>query len=79
MPAVAAALGMRQGKANGLLDALAGDDRIPLNRAELDALIGNPIDFTGDAREQVARVVARVESIAKKHPAAAVYKPGSIR
>jgi adenylosuccinate lyase len=76
---VAAALGMRQGKANGLLDALASDGRIPLNRAELDALIGNPIDFTGDAREQVARVITRVESIAQQYPAAASYKPGSIR
>jgi adenylosuccinate lyase len=77
--AVAAALGMREGKANNLLAALASDDRIPLNEVELKALIGNPIDFTGDAREQVSRVVARIETIAKKFPVAATYKPGSIR
>jgi adenylosuccinate lyase len=77
--AVAAALGMREGKANNLLDALAGDERIPFKRADLDALIGNPIEFTGDAREQVSRVVARIEAITKKFPAAATYKPGSIR
>jgi adenylosuccinate lyase len=77
--AVAAALGMREGKANNLLAALASDERIPLNEAELKALIGNPIDFTGDAREQVSRVVARIETIAKKFPVAATYKPGSIR
>ena len=77
--AVAAALGMREGRPNNVLDALAADNRIPFNRAALDALIGNPIDFTGDARSQVSRVVARIESITKKFPTAASYKPGSIR
>jgi adenylosuccinate lyase len=77
--AVAAALGMRQGLPNKVLDALGADSRIPFDRAGLDALIGNPIDFTGDARSQVSRVVARIESITKKFPTAAGYKPGSIR
>jgi len=77
--AVAAALGMRQGLPNNVLDALGMDSRIPFDRAGLDALIGNPIDFTGDARSQVSRVVARIESITKKFPTAASYKPGSIR
>ncbi len=77
--AVAAALGMREGKANNFLDAIAGDDRIPFKRAELDALIGNPIEFTGDARQQVARVVTRIEAITSAHPAAAQYKPHLIR
>ena len=77
--AVAAALGMREGRPNNVLDALGADNRIPFDRAALDALIGNPIDFTGDARSQVSRVVARIESITKKFPTAASYKPGSIR
>jgi adenylosuccinate lyase len=77
--AVAAALGMREGKSNTLLETLAGDDRIPFTRAELEALIGNPIEFTGDARDQVSRVIARIETITKKFPVAATYKPGSIR
>ena len=77
--AVAAALGMRDGRPNDVLDALGADNRIPFDRAALDALIGNPIDFTGDARSQVWRVVARIESITKKFPTAASYKPGSIR
>ncbi|MEO0011466.1 MAG: hypothetical protein RIQ39_1055 [Actinomycetota bacterium] len=77
--AVAAALGMREGKRNNLLEALATDDRIPFTRAELDSLIGNPIEFTGDAREQVGRVIARIEEVAAKFAAAAKYKPGSIR
>ena len=77
--AVAAALGMREGRPNNVLDALGADNRIPFDRAALDALIGNPIDFTGDARSQVSRVVARIELIMKKFPTAASYKPGSIR
>ena len=77
--AVAAALGMREGRPNNVLDALGADNRIPFDRAALDALIGNPIDFTGDARSQVSRVVARIESITEKFPTAASYKPGSIR
>ena len=77
--AVAAGLGMREGKQNNFLDAIAQDNRIPFNRAALDALIGNPLEFTGDARQQVARVVSRIEAISAAHPAAAQYKPGSIR
>ena len=77
--AVAAALGMREGKKNNFLDAIAQDNRIPFDRAALDALIGNPLEFTGDARQQVARVVSRIEAISSAHPAAAQYKPGSIR
>jgi adenylosuccinate lyase len=77
--AVAAALGMREGKVNNFLDAISNDDRIPFKRTELDALIGNPIEFTGDARQQVARVVTRIDAITSAHPAAAQYKPANIR
>ena len=77
--AVKAALLMREGKANTLLDALASDERLPLDRAALDALISQPIEFTGDARQQIARVVDRIDAITSAHPAAAQYKPHSIR
>jgi adenylosuccinate lyase len=77
--AVAAALGMRDGKPNNFLDEIAQDNRIPFDRSALDALIGNPLEFTGDARQQVARVVSRIEAISSAHPAAAQYKPGSNR
>jgi len=77
--AVKAALGMREGKKNTLLEDLASDDRLPLDRQALDALISDPIEFTGEARQQVARVVSRIGAITSAHPAAAQYKPGSIR
>ena len=77
--AVKAALDLREGKKNLLLEALAGDDRIPLGAKELKALISDPIEFTGDARMQVARVIARIETVTKAHPEAAKYKQGGIR
>ena len=77
--AVAAALGMREGKQNDFLDAVAGDSRIPLSRLELDALIGDPLEFSGDAQAQVSRVVSRIEAVTSAHPAAAQYKPHTIR
>ena len=77
--ATKAALEMREGKGNNLLDALSADARIPLDRNALDALINDPIEFTGDARQQIARVVSRIDAITSAHPAQAQYKPGSIR
>ena len=77
--AVKAALGMREGKANTLLDDLASDKGLPLDRSALEGLISTPLEFSGDARQQVARVVSRIEAITSAHPAAVQYKPGSIR
>lgn len=77
--ATRAALAMREGKPNLLLAALAEDPRIPLDKESLVALISNPIEFTGDAREQVARVVKRIDLIVATHSEAANYIPGAIR
>ena len=76
---VKAALAMRQGQPNTLLDALAADSRIPLDKSALDQLISTPLEFTGDARQQIARVIARIETITSAHPTAAAYSPGAIR
>jgi len=77
--AVNAALAMRAGKENSLLDDLAADGRIPLDKDALTKLISAPLEFSGDAREQIARVLARIEVITAAHPAAAKYSPGAIR
>jgi adenylosuccinate lyase len=76
---IKAALGMREGLKNTLLDDLAQDNRLPFNRSELDKLISKPIEFTGEAREQISRVVSRINSVVAAHPAAAKYTPHSIR
>ncbi len=77
--AVAAALGIRKGQPNGMLDAIGNDSRIPLSKEDLVALISKPLEFTGDAHAQVERIVARIDAITKAHAAAAQYRPGSIR
>jgi adenylosuccinate lyase len=78
--AVASALAMReQGTVdNQLLDRLAADPRLPLDRADLDALMADRLSFTGAAAAQVAAVVSRIDEIAKRYPAAAAYTPGAI-
>ena len=77
--ATKAVLEMREGKTNSLLKALGDDPRFPLDLDDLQALISDPIEFTGDAREQIARVVQRIEKITSANPAAAKYTPGAIR
>ncbi|GAA3027677.1 adenylosuccinate lyase [Gordonia defluvii] len=77
--AVAVALAMRErGAAPDLLDRLAADDRIPLDRAALDEALADKAAFTGAATAQVDEVVAAVQKIVARHPDAAVYTPAPI-
>ncbi len=78
--AVAVALAMREEgiERNDLLDRLAADSRIPLDRAQLDALLADRLAFTGAAADQVNRVVSEVDSITARHPKAAAYAPSPI-
>jgi len=78
--AVAAALAMREKGADGndLLDRLAGDERLRLSRAEIDALLADRAAFTGAAARQVDMIVARVGVITAAHPEAAAYNPEEI-
>ncbi|GGO84048.1 adenylosuccinate lyase [Wenjunlia tyrosinilytica] len=78
--AVASALAMREKGAerNELLDRLAQDERIPLDRAALDALMADRLSFTGAASAQVAAVVDRIAEVTARYPEAAAYTPGSI-
>jgi adenylosuccinate lyase len=78
--AVASALAMREKgvERNELLDRLAEDERIPLDRAGLDALMADRLSFTGAAAGQVAEVVRRIEQVAERYPQAAAYVPGAI-
>ncbi len=77
--AVAVALAMREkGAGNDLLDRLADDARLPLDRADLGALLADHLTFTGAAAEQTASIVAEVATLVSRHPDAAVYRPGAI-
>ena len=77
--AVKAALDIRAGKPNTMIDAIAEDSRIPLDKSALLALLAKPLEFTGDALGQVKRVVGRIDAITAAHPEASKYRPGSIR
>ena len=78
--AVAVALGMRETGApdNDLMDRLAADRRLGLTREDLDALVAEPLEFTGAARAQVAAVAEAVAAVVVQHPGAANYVPGAI-
>ncbi|WP_344863277.1 adenylosuccinate lyase [Amycolatopsis ultiminotia] len=77
--AVGVALAMRErGAENDLLERLAADERLPLDRAELDELLADRISFTGVAPRQVEEVARRVEDVLKRFPEASAYTPQPI-
>ncbi|HEV7762385.1 MAG TPA: adenylosuccinate lyase [Acidimicrobiales bacterium] len=74
--AVATALALREGHAtNDLLDRLAGDTRLGLDRPALDALLADRLAFVGTAPHQVEAFCAQVAEIVARHPEAAAYRP----
>jgi adenylosuccinate lyase len=78
--AVAVALAMREKgeEGNDLLARLAADDRLHVSSAALDALMADPISFTGAAAAQVGAFVDRVAEVVARHPEAAAYGPAPI-
>jgi adenylosuccinate lyase len=78
--AVAVALAMREAGQvdNDLVDRLAADDRLPLDRDALDALLADPLAFVGTAPQQVAAFAAEVAELTERYPQAARYRPGAI-
>ena len=77
--AVAVALAMREeGREPNLIDRLAADGRIPLDRAQLEALIADKSAFSGAAEAQVASVVEQAQKWIEAYPAAAAYAPAPI-
>lgn len=77
--AVGTALDLRRGQAeNDVLARLAADERLGLTTGQLDALVAEPITFTGAAVAQVQEVVRRVEAVTARLPEAAAYTPGAI-
>jgi adenylosuccinate lyase len=77
--AVGVALAMRRGQVeNDVLDRLAADERLGLTREQIDALVAEPIGFTGTAVAQTQQVCRRVADLTARHPEAAAYSPGAI-
>lgn len=77
--AVAVALELREKAVeNDLFDRLAKDSRVGLSRDELDHLVSVPLELTGAAGAQVAKIAEQVEKIVDAYPQAAAYKPGAL-
>jgi adenylosuccinate lyase len=78
--AVAAAVEMREKgtERNDLLARLAGDPRLRLSQRDVEALVAEPLTFTGAAQAQIAAVVAAVQRVLSSEPDAAGYRPEAI-
>ncbi|MBV8928665.1 MAG: adenylosuccinate lyase, partial [Mycobacteriaceae bacterium] len=61
-----------------LLDRLADDPRLPMDRSALDVALADRQAFTGAAGSQVDAVVAAVQELVDRYPEAAKYTPGAI-
>jgi adenylosuccinate lyase len=77
--AVAVALAMRErGAEPDLVDRLAADPRLPLDRAALDEALADRQAFIGAAGDQVDAVAAATDDLVSRYPEAAKYTPGAI-
>jgi len=77
--AVAVALAMREeGSEPDLVERLAADPRLPLDRAQLEEALADKAAFIGAAGAQTDAVVARVADLVEAYPEAAMYTPGDI-
>jgi adenylosuccinate lyase len=78
--AVIVALELREKavEGNDLLDRLATDSRLRLARADLDAIVADPLSFTGAAAAQVHAFVQQVDNVVQRYPDAASYEPEPI-
>ncbi len=78
--AVAASRALRGGasQANDLLDRLAGDDRVGIDQADLDRILGSDAAFIGNALGQTDLFVARVRALADQVPLASQIGPEAI-
>jgi adenylosuccinate lyase len=77
--AVAVALALREGaERNDLVDRLAGDERLKLDRETLEAVLADRVGFVGTAPHQVEAFCRQVEDVLAAHPDAAAYHPEPI-
>ena len=78
--AIATVRDLRDGSVseNDLLDRLAGDERLPLDRQGLAALLEAGRANVGSAHRQVAAFSEAVAEVSARHPDGASYEAGSI-
>jgi adenylosuccinate lyase len=75
--ATAVALAMRERGAagNDLLERLAADGRLGLNREQLEHALSAPLQFVGAAQAQTHAFVREVQAVLARDPKAASYRP----
>jgi adenylosuccinate lyase len=78
--AVAVAQDLRSGQTrdNDLVRRLGADPALPLSTADIERLLGSPLDLVGAAPDQVRRFVSQVEEVVARYPAAAAHAPGRL-
>ncbi|MBX3743446.1 MAG: adenylosuccinate lyase [Akkermansiaceae bacterium] len=78
--AVATVNDLRTGKVekNNLVERLAGDSRLGLDRAALDAILSRGDRESGAAKAQINAFASEVRKLEQASPEAAAYGPGSI-
>ncbi len=78
--AVSTVLDLRKGaiSTNNLAERLAKDDRLGLDREEIDRVFSDAKSLTGAAASQIELFRSRVHEIATVFPEAAAYTPGTI-
>lgn len=78
--AVATVHDLRNGKAstNNLLERLEADERLPLDQAQLAAILEQGRSNVGQAKVQIKHFGKAITDLASAHPGAADYSPGSI-
>jgi adenylosuccinate lyase len=53
---------------------LANDERIPLDAAQIEAIVGSPLELVGMAPEQARSFARKIDELAKKYPDAVNYR-----
>lgn len=77
--ALATAKALRAGDTTAsMIDRLAGDARLGLERARLEKLLSDPKRFVGAAPQQVDQFAREVAAILRRVPEAKAYRPGAL-
>ncbi len=78
--AVAVADDLRHGRAreNDLVARLGAEPDLPFSAAELELLLGSPLQLVGAAQAQVQAFVKQVEAVLERYPEADHYEPGRL-
>jgi adenylosuccinate lyase len=76
---IALASAIRQAQNVDFIELLTGDEKLPLNRNEIESLISQPLSLVGNAATQCDAVLAKISLLLANQPEASRYVAGEIR